>query len=113
MDYRFNTYKPFTLCGNKGSIDNFKDAETTKAIIKFGRENYGVNNVKIPGGRAVSRSHYVIINYKDDVWLYDLSSTGTYVNGNRVINKKPLIGRNTISINETDYELTNDKTKLL
>ena len=112
MDYRFNIYKPSTLYGNKGSIDNFKDAETTKPIIKFGRENYDMNDVKVSGGRDVSRRHCVIINYKDDVWLYDLSSTGTYVNGNRVINKTPLIGRNTIRINETEYELTNDKTKL-
>lgn len=112
MDYRFNNYKPSTLYGNRGSIDNFKDSEITKAIIKFGRENYDVNDVKLSGGTAVSRRHCVIINYKDDVWLYDLSSTGTYVNGNRVINKIPLIGRSIIRINETEYEFTNDKTKL-
>lgn len=113
MDYRFNNYKPSTLYGNRGSIDNFKDSETIKAIIKFGRESYDVNDVKVSGGTAVSRRHCVIINYKDDVWLYDLCGTGTYVNGNRVINKIPLIGRNIIRINDSEYEFTNDKTKLL
>jgi len=90
----------------------FKEAQTEKAIIKFGREGYDVNDVRVPGGTAVSRRHCVIINSKDDVWLNDLDSTGTYVNGNKVINKAPLIGRNTIRINKTAYEFTNDKSKL-
>jgi tetratricopeptide (TPR) repeat protein len=112
MDYRFNKYKPSTLYCTKGNIDNFKEAETTKAIIKFGRDRYDVNDVKVPGATAISRRHCVIINCKDDVWIYDLDSTGTYVNGNRVINKTPLIGRNTIRISKTEYEFTNDRTKL-
>jgi hypothetical protein len=44
--------------------------------------------------------------------LYDLDSTGTYVNGNKVIYKTPLIGRNTIRISKTEYEFTNDISKL-
>ena len=112
MDYRFNVYKSSTLYCTKGNIENFKEAETTKAIIKFGRESYDVNHFKVPGGSAISRRHCVIINFKDDVWLYDLESTGTYLNDNKVINKAPLIGRNTIRISKTEYEFTNDKGKL-
>jgi serine/threonine protein kinase len=80
MDYRFNKYSPSTLYCTKANIENFKEAETTKPIIKFGREHYDVNDMKVPGGTAISRRHCVIVNYKDDIWIYDLNSTGTYVN---------------------------------
>ncbi len=112
MDYRFNKYSPSTLYCTAGNSEAFKEAETQKAIIKFGRESYDVNDVKVPNGTAISRRHCVIINFKDDVWLYDLDSTGTYVNGNKVVNKAPLIGRNIIRISKTEYEFTNDKSKL-
>ena len=112
MDYRFNKYSPSTLYCTAGNSEAFKEAETQKAIIKFGREGYDVNDVKVPNGTAISRRHCVIINFKDDVWLYDLDSTGTYVNRNKVVYKTPLIGRNTIRINKTEYEFTNDKSKL-
>jgi len=112
MDYRFNKYSPSTLYCTAGNSEAFKEAETQKAIIKFGRESYDVNDVKVPNGTAISRRHCVIVNFKDDVWLYDLDSTGTYVNGNKVVYKTPLIGRNTIRISKTEYEFTNDKSKL-
>ena len=112
MDYRFNKYSPSTLYCTKGDIENFKEAETTKPIIKFGRTNFEVNDVSVPGGLNISRRHCVIINFKDDIWIYDLNSTGTYVNENRVKTKAPLIGKNTIRIAETEYELTNDRSIL-
>jgi hypothetical protein len=112
MDFRFNKFTTSTFYCTNGNIDSFKEAQTEKVIIKFGREGYEVNDVRVPGGTAISRRHCVIINCKDDVWIYDLDSTGTYVNGSRVINKTPLIGRNTIRISKTEYEFTNDKTKL-
>lgn len=112
MDYRFHKYNPSTLYCTAGNSEAFKEAETQKAIIKFGRESYDVNDVKVPNGTAISRRHCVIINFKDDVWLYDLDSTGTYVNGNKVVYKTPLIGRTTIRISKTEYEFTNDKSKL-
>jgi tetratricopeptide (TPR) repeat protein len=112
MDYRFNKYTPSSFYCIKSSIEKFKDSETQKPIIKFGREGYDVNDIKVPGGTAISRRHCVIINYKDDVWLYDLNSTGTYVNDKKVKTKAPLIGRNTVRISSTEYEFTNDKSKL-
>lgn len=112
MDYRFNKYSPSTLYCTNGNTANFKEAETNKPIIKFGRENYDVNDVKVPGGTEVSRRHCVIVNYKDDIWIYDLNSIGTYVNYKRIAIKAPLIGRNTVGIGNVEYEFTNDKTKL-
>lgn len=113
MDYRFNKFNTSTLYCTNANFEGFEDAETPKAIIKFGRDNFDVNDVKVQGGTAISRRHCLIINCKDDIWLYDLDSTGTYINGERVINKMPLIGRNKVKIGKTEYEFTNDKSKLL
>ena len=112
MDYRFLKYSPSTLYCTCANIESFKEAEIQKPIIKFGRSNYEVNDVKVPGGIAISRRHCVIINFKDDIWIYDLGSTGTYLNEKRIKNKAPLIGRNTVRIGNTKYEFTNDKSKL-
>ncbi len=112
MDYRFNKFNeaPFYCTDSKG--EEFKSGETRKPIIKFGRKGYDVNDVKVSGGTAISRRHCVIINSKDDVWIYDLDSTGTYVNGEIVKGKMPLVGKNIIRIGNSEYEFTNDKTKL-
>ena len=86
--------------------------ETDKAIIKIGRNHILENDIKVPGGNIISRRHAVIINYKDDTWIYDLDSTGTYLNNDKVIIKAPLIGRNLIRIGKTEFEITNDQGKL-
>jgi len=54
----------------------------------------------------------VIVNFKDDIWIYDLNSTGTYVNDKRINLKSPLIGRNMVRLGKVEYEFTNDKSKL-
>ncbi|HEV8084781.1 MAG TPA: FHA domain-containing protein, partial [Chitinophagaceae bacterium] len=61
----------------------------------------------------ISRRHSLIVNCKDDVWLYDLDSTGTYLNGERIKNKAPMIGLNKIKIGKAEYTITTDKSKLL
>lgn len=112
MDYRFNKYTSSTLYCSSISSDESSNSEYSKAIIKLGREGYDVNDIKIPGGTAISRRHCVIINFKDDVWLYDLDSTGVMVNGESIMGKTPLIGRNNIKIHRSEYEFTNDNSKL-
>jgi len=113
MDYRFNKFIASTIfCTNTNSLLQ-KSGEILNPIIKIGRSSFPLNDIKVPGGTAISRRHCLIINCKDDVWLYDLESTGTFVNEERVIRKVPLIGKNTIRIGDAEYELTNDKDKLL
>lgn len=113
MDYRFNKFNEATFYCTDIKGEEFKSGETRKPIIKFGRKGYDTNDVKVSGGTAISRRHCVIVNSKDDVWIYDLASTGTYVNGERVKGKIPLVGKNIIRIGNSEYEFTNDKTKLL
>jgi pSer/pThr/pTyr-binding forkhead associated (FHA) protein len=49
--------------------------------------------------RSVSRRHCVIVNYPDDVWLYDLGSTvGTVVDGQRVVGHIPLDGVHNVEV---------------
>jgi serine/threonine protein kinase len=112
MDYRFNKFIPAKLYCLNTYNNAFKYGETQKPIIKFGREGFIVNEVEVQGDNDVSRRHCVIINSKDDVWLYDFSNSGTFVNDERVINKAPLIGMNIIRIAHNEYEITTDKGKL-
>lgn len=110
MDYRFNKF-----IDNKLYIKaiDLPDEVSEKKIIKFGRANFGTNDIKVPGGTSISRRHCVIINNKDDVWLYDLNSTGTYVGNEKVSGKIPLVGVNTIRLDKAEYILTSDRSKLL
>ncbi len=113
MDYRFNKFNAATLYCTDSNLEDGNASETQKAIIKFGRKNFDVNDVKVSGGTSISRRHCIIINSKDDVWLYDLDSTGTYVNNERVKGKIQLFGRNIIRIGKTEYDFTNDRSKFL
>jgi pSer/pThr/pTyr-binding forkhead associated (FHA) protein len=69
--------------------------------------------VQVAGSTNVSRRHCVAVNCRDDVWLYDLGSTGTYVNGERVKGKLPLAGRNIIRVGSKEFVITSDKDNLI
>jgi hypothetical protein len=112
MDYRFNKFNASTLYCSGPNIKEIKTGENQNPIIKFGRESYNDNDINVPGGAQISRRHCLIINSKDDYWLYDLNSTGTYVNGEKVNGKMPLIGKNLIRIGNSEYEVTSDKSQL-
>jgi serine/threonine protein kinase len=113
MDFQFNTLKENTITiletNNKIETHN----SFNNPIIKFGREEYNQNDIQVSGSNAVSRRHCVIINSKDNVWLYDLESTGTEINDEIVNNKVPLIGYNKLKIKDIYFTITTDKSKLL
>jgi hypothetical protein len=112
MDYRFHKYSSSKLyCVNENK-ELFMGGETDKAIIKIGRDHILENDIRVPGANIISRRHAVIINYKDDTWIYDLGVTGTILNNERITIKAPLIGRNLLRIGKTEFEITNDQGKL-
>jgi tetratricopeptide (TPR) repeat protein len=113
MDYRFNTFQPSTIYCTASSISHLADSSIGAPIIQFGRDNFTTNDILVPGGAAVSRRHCVMINCKDDVWVYDLNSTGTYVNGIRVMKKMQMVGKNVLRVHKSEFEFTSDKGKLL
>lgn len=113
MDYHFNTIKENTITFLESNNKNTNPETISKAIIKFGREGFNENDVEVSSGTSISRRHCVIINSKDNVWLYDLESTGTYLNNEEVNNKIPLIGYNKLTVDKIDFTITTDKNKLL
>ena len=113
MDYRFLKIAENMLHFIDSTAADGKVGDTNKVIIKFGRQDYEVNDVRVPGGTSISRRHCLIINCKDDVWIYDLESTGTYLNDLKLKNKAPLLGLNKLRIGNTEYTITTDKSKLL
>jgi hypothetical protein len=59
--------------------------DSVKPIITGG--SLEANDVVI-ADRRVSRRHWAIVNFPDDVWLYDLGSTG-----GTIVDGQPLVGR--------------------
>jgi serine/threonine protein kinase len=113
MDFQFNTLKENTITILETNNKNDTPTSISEPIIKFGRTEYNQNNIEVSGGNAVSRRHCVIINSKDNVWLYDLKSTGTYLNDEEITSKIPIIGFNKLKIDDVFFTITTDKTKLL
>jgi hypothetical protein len=113
MDFQFNTLKENTITILETNNGNVTPTSLSEPIIKFGREEYNQNDIQVSGSNAISRRHCVIINTKDNVWLYDLESTGTELNDEIVVNKAPLIGFNKLAINGVYFTFTTDKSKLL
>lgn len=114
MDYRFNEYKSSKLYINVNpSVSDSKEMILTQPIIKIGREGFSVNDIEVPSKRLISRRHCVLINYHNDIWLFDLDSIGTFVNGEKIDLKTPLIGRNKLRIGSATIEVTNEPGQLL
>ncbi|MFV8353413.1 protein kinase domain-containing protein [Flavobacterium sp. XS2P14] len=113
MDFQFNTFRENTITILETNNKNNTPTSILEPIIKFGRTEYNQNNIEVSGGNAVSRRHCVIINSKDNVWLYDLKSTGTYLNDEEITSKIPVIGFNKLKIDNVFFTITTDKTKLL
>ncbi len=115
MDYRFeamNKVKPNTLYWKIAhSEEQYNKLEWP--IITIGRQGFKQNAIMIPGDNTISRRHCVIVNCKDDIWLYDLESSGTFVNKQRLKGKMPLIGKNFIRIGKTEIEITDNPNRLL
>lgn len=113
MDFQFNTLKEntITVLSTNNKVD--RPYSFNNPILKFGREEYNQNDIQVSGSNSISRRHCLIINTKDNVWLYDLESTGTELNDEIVNSKVPLIGHNKLKIKDIYFTLTTDKTKLL
>jgi serine/threonine protein kinase len=91
QDFRFGKQKKQSKV-NKVSIEIPKRGKRnySQTIITIGRNP---SNMVTFSDNSVSRRHCVIVNYPNDVWIYDLDSTlGTFINGERVQGKMFLLG---------------------
>ncbi len=88
-------------------------AISARPLIAIGREGYVGNDVQLPG-EGVSQRHCVLVNVKDDCWLYDLDSlTGTLLDGQPIRKRAPLVGKHTIRIGPHDLVVNVDKGRLV
>jgi serine/threonine protein kinase len=100
--YRFKNYRNKNRLIIRTLIGEEKIYE--QSIISIGRNN---ENDLAFNNNTVSRRHCAIINYFNDVWIYDLGSTlGTFVDGVKVQIKKFLLGKHKIQIGNEILELT-------
>lgn len=118
QDYRFGFINLLS--------DKKDDDQTSKRkinIVTINQESFSYSIITI--GRLlenhlsfsdnnVSRRHCVIINYPNDVWLYDLgSTTGTYVDGKKLFGKTYLDGVHEIRIGKSQVIKISSKKGLL
>ena len=112
----FQEYKFRHISGSTNKLELKIDGTIHKVsdlIISFGRTGYEYNTFYDFEGTSVSRRHFIIINMKNNVWLYDLNSTGVYVDGKRVNQKAFLLGLHTIKFGNYEIELKTDDKILL
>ena len=91
QDFRFGKKRKQPQV-NKVSIEipEYGKNDYSQQIITIGRNPA---NMISTSDNSVSRRHCVIVNYPNDVWIYDLESTvGTFINGERIDGKMFLIG---------------------
>ncbi len=112
----FQEYKFRNIDKTKNNIELNIDGITRKvpdSIITFGRKGYAYNTFSSFSGTSFSRRHFTIINMKNNVWLYDLSSTGVYVDGEKVNKKTFLLGLHKIAFGNCEIEVKTDEEKLM
>jgi serine/threonine protein kinase len=111
QEFRFGNpkkYKPNVLV-----VENIEGEQWhfDQPIISLGR-NEG-NDIIFPQS-SVSRLHCVLVNYADDVWLYDLGSTlGTLCDESPVQNSIFLEGRHQISLSDSSITILTKEGILL
>lgn len=113
MDFHFNSITKNTITFLESNDKRASLGSFDKTIVKIGRKGYEMNDIEVPGGTSISRRHCVLVNCKDDVWVYDLGSTGTYLNNEKVKTKAQITGVNTLKIGQFEYVMTTDNSKLL
>lgn len=77
--------------------------ETAEALVSIGA--FATNDIPL-GDSMVSRRHAVIVNFPDEVWLYDLGSTcGTRLDGDLVCGRAFLDGVHQVNIGPIALEV--------
>ncbi|MDP8203070.1 MAG: protein kinase [Candidatus Tenebribacter mawsonii] len=84
----------------------------TKEIISFGRSDFD-NDFCISESNNISRRQFVIINCKNDVWLYNLSNLELFVDNELINDKAFLTGLHEIRISDYCFFIKTDINLLL
>ena len=112
----FQEYKFRNITKKKNSlrivIDDV-DYISKKSIVSFGRKGINDNDVAPYSDNNISRHHFVIINQKNDVWLYDMSMLGLQIDGMPVKGKAFLLGRHIIKLGTKEIIIISDSSKFI
>jgi serine/threonine protein kinase len=105
QDYRFNQ---INKSENTTEI-NFRNIKTTfdKQIISFGRNGYD-NDFPLSDFNDISRRQFILINCKNDVWLYNLSKLSITVDDHLISDKIFLHGLHTVKISDLELAIKTD-----
>ncbi len=82
-------------------------------FISFGRKGYDYNTFSSFDDAQVSRRHFVIVNQKNNVWLYNMSALGTMLNGVKIMDKAFLVGRCEIQLGRYQVVVKSESIFLL
>lgn len=64
--------------------------------------------------KSVSRRHCAIVNFPNDVWLYDLGSTvGTKIDGQKLVDRAHLDGVHEVTVGRANIRIASSSDKLL
>ena len=105
QEYQFGVARGRTGKPNRLAVET-PDGKPHKAkdrIVTIG--SLGANDIVLSDG-SVSRRHCVIVNYPDEVWLYDLGSAcGTVVGGQRLIGRMLLDQRHEVELGGVRFRI--------
>ena len=79
-------------------------------FITIGRNGFS-NQIEL-SGKNVSRRHCIILSFVNETWLYDLNSTGTFVDDAKVTGRMRLTHKHEVSIGNHVLTVNVDKRKL-
>jgi tetratricopeptide (TPR) repeat protein len=114
LNFNHNSIQQNRLCISSKENNKKLDLTFEAPIIKIGRFGFNCNDLELENSQSISRRQGVIINSKNDVWIYDLNGVnGVKINGNKIAKKAFLIGVNKLTINDSELWINADGDKLL
>ena len=113
LNFNHNIIQPnrINIFDNKNK--NKTEFISNSAIIKIGQLGYHCNDLELDYKQKISRRHCVIINSKNDVWIYDLNGIDGVEINDQKIKKAFLIGVNKLVLNGIELWVNANSDKLL
>jgi serine/threonine protein kinase len=109
QDFRFGSRR------SENNVLSIKQVSTTREfkekIVGIGRSQ---SNQFIISDHLASRRHCLVVNFPDDIWLYELNSTsGTFVDDKKVRRKQFLLGVRDVRIGDSQFQIASRSDFLL
>jgi tetratricopeptide (TPR) repeat protein len=114
MNFNHNTMKENKIRIQSLDLHRSNTFETSDPVILIGRNAEDTINIGLQNNKGISRMHCVVLNSKNDVWIYDLKSVnGTYIDGEKIKLRQLLSGVQKLTLDQVDFWIHSDAEKLL